>query len=104
MRQPVYLKRFEYSIPAAEKDFSDRDNLNGDYLEMHLPLMKVNIDFVNKRLFLEGNGIQTGILSTKTELTRFDYEKERIKVNAKIHCGLNISLCASLNEELVFLM
>src|SRR5450432_499453 len=104
MKQPVYLKSFEYSIPSSEKDFHDGGNLHGDYLEMYLPLMKVNIDFVNKCLFLEGNGIQAKTLSSKTELTRFDFVKERIKVSAKICCGLNINLSRSLNEELVFLL
>ena len=89
MKQPVYLKSFEYSIPASEKDFNDVSNLHGDYFEMHSPLVKVNIDFVNKCLFLESNGIQSKALSSKTELTRFAFEEERIKVNAHIYCGLD---------------
>jgi hypothetical protein len=104
MKQSVYLKSFEYSIPTSEKDFNGRGNLYGDFLEMHLPLVKVNIDFVNKCLFLEGNRIQAKTLSSKTELTKFDFEKERIKVNAKIYCGLNINLSRSSNEGLVFLL
>jgi hypothetical protein len=104
MKQPVYLKSFEYSIPASEKDFNDVSNLHGDYLEMHSPLVKVNIDFVNKCLFLESNGIQSKALSSKTELTRFAFEEERIKVNAHIYCGLDINLSGSSNEEMVFLL
>ena len=104
MKQPVYLKSFEYSIPVSEKGFHLRTNPNRDYLEMHLPLVKVNIDFVNKRLFLEGNGVLAKTLSSKTELTGFDFEKERIKVNAKIYCGLDINLSGSSNEGLVFLL
>jgi hypothetical protein len=104
MKQTLNLKSFEYSIPPPAKDFKDRDNLYGDYLEMHLPMVKVNIDFVNKYLFLEGNGIQAKSLSSKTELTRFDFEKERIKVNANIYCGLDINLSGSSNDALVFLL
>jgi hypothetical protein len=104
MKQPVYLKSFEYSIPASEKDFKVGSNLHGDYLEMHSPLVKVNIDFVNKSLILESNGIHTENSILKTELEKFDFKKERIKVNAKIYCGLNINLSGSSNEELVFLL
>jgi hypothetical protein len=104
MKQPVYLKSFEYSIPASEKDFNVKGNLYRNYLVMRLPLVKVNIDFVNKRLFLEGNRILPKSISSKTELRKFDFEKERIKVNAKIYCGLNINLSGSSNEGLVFLL
>jgi hypothetical protein len=104
MKQPLYLKSFEYSIPVSEKGFHHRGNPYRDYLKMRLPLVKVNIDFVNKRLFLEGNGILAKTLSSKTELTGFDFEKERIKVNAKIYCGLDINLSGSSNEGLVFLL
>ncbi|HEV3222035.1 MAG TPA: hypothetical protein VGZ90_04115 [Puia sp.] len=104
MKQPVYLKSFEYSIPASENYFNDRSNLHGDYLKMHSPLVKISIDFVNKCLFLESNGIQSKALSSKTELSRFAFEKERIKVNAHIYCGLDISLSGSSNEEMVFLL
>ncbi|HXB29581.1 MAG TPA: hypothetical protein VNW49_07170 [Puia sp.] len=104
MKQPVYLKSFEYSIPVSEKGFHHRNIPYRDYLKMRLPLVKVNIDFVNKRLFLEGNGVLANTLSSKTELTGFDFEKERIKVNAKIYCGLDINLSGSSNEGLVFLL
>jgi len=102
MKQPVYLKSFEYSIPASEKDFSDRGYLYREYVEMHLPLVKVNIDFENKYLFLESNRMQGKSFSSKTELTKFAFEKERIKVNAHIYCGLDINLSGSSNEEMVF--
>jgi hypothetical protein len=101
MKQPVYLKSFEYSIPASEKNFYDRDNLYGDYLEMPL---KINIDLVNKYLILESNGFPAKFISSKTELTKFDFEKERIKVNTNIYYGLNINPSSSSNNELVFLM
>lgn len=104
MKQPVYLKSFEYSIPASEKDFPDRGYLYREYIEMHLPLVKVNIDFENKYLFLESNGMQGKSSSSKTELTKFAFEKERIKVNAHIYCGLDINLSGSSNEEMVFLL
>src|SRR5260221_11237317 len=104
MKQPVYLKSFEYSIPASEKDFSQPDKLYGDYFEMRLPIVKLNIDFVNKYLILEGNGIQAKTLSSNKELTRFDFERERIKVNANIYCGLDINLSGSSNDGLVFLL
>jgi hypothetical protein len=104
MKQPVYLKSFEYSIPASEKDFPDGGYLFREYVEMHLPLVKVNIDFENKYLFLESNGMQGKSFSSKTELTRFAFEKERIKVNAHIYCGLDINLSGSTGDELVFLL
>jgi hypothetical protein len=104
MKQPIYLKSFEYSIPVSEKGFHHRGYPYRDYLETRLPLVKVNIDFVNKRLVLEGNGILAKTFSSKTELTGFDFEKERIKVNAKIYCGLDINLSGSSNEGLVFLL
>jgi hypothetical protein len=104
MKQPVYLKSFEYSIPASEKDFHDGGNPNKDFMKMHLPLVKVNIDFENKYLFLESNGMEGKSLSSKTELSRFAFEKERIKVNAHIYCGLDINLSGSSNEEMVFLL
>ena len=104
MRQPVYLKSFEYSIPVSEKGFHHGSNPYRDNFKMRLPLVKINIDFVNKHLFLEGNGVLAKTLSSKTELTGFDFEKERIKVNAKIYCGLDINLSGSCNEGLVFLL
>jgi hypothetical protein len=85
MKQPVYLKSFKYSIPASEKDLYDRGNLYGDYWEMPLPLVKINIDFVNKYLILESNGFPVKSISSKTELAKFDFEKEKIKVNANIY-------------------
>jgi hypothetical protein len=104
MKQAVYLKSFEYSIPASEQDFNDGSNLHGDYLEMHLPLVILKIDFVNKCLFLESNGMQKKSFSSKTELSGFAFEKERIKVNAHIYCGLDINLSGSSNEEMVFFL
>jgi hypothetical protein len=104
MKQPIFLKCFEYSIPSSEKDFTPSGNMYRDYLQMHSPLVKVNIDFVNKYLFLEGNGIQAKTLSSKSELTRFDFERERIKVSANIFCGLDINLSGSTNEGLVYLL
>ena len=102
MKQPVYLKSFEYSIPAFGRSSHDFDNLNRDFLEMHLPLVKVNIDFENKYLFIEGNGDLAKTLSKKVGLTRFDFGNRRIKVNANIYCGLNINLSSS-SEEVRFL-
>jgi hypothetical protein len=104
MRQPVYLKSFEYSVPVSEKGIHHRSNPYRDYLKINLPLVKVNIDFVNKSLFLEGNGILAKNLSSKNELAGIDFEKERIKVHAKIYCGLDINLSGSSNEGLVFLL
>jgi hypothetical protein len=104
MKQPVYLKSFEYAIPAPVKESNEGTGLRPDYFEMHLPLMKLNIDFENEYLFLEGNGIQIKTLSSKTELARFDFEKERIKVNANICCGSDINLYGSSNGGLVYLL
>ena len=104
MKQAVYLKSFEYSIPVSDKTLSDNSYSYRDYLAMHSTLVKVNIDFVNKCLLLEGNGIQAKALTSKKELTKFDFEKKRIKVNAKIYCGLNINLSCFSNEGLVFLL
>jgi hypothetical protein len=104
MKQPVYLKSFEYSIPASEKDFSHRGILYRNYIKMHLPLVKINIDFENKYLVLETNGFPATSSSKKTERTRFAFEKERIKVNAHIYCGLDINLSGSSGDELVFLL
>ena len=56
MKQPVYLKSFEYSMPASEKGIHQRGYQHRDYLKMHLPLVKINIDFENKYLVLESNG------------------------------------------------
>ena len=104
MKEPIYLKSFEYSIPASEKDFHHRGSLNRDYFKMHLPLMKVHIDFENRYLILESNGFPAKTSSSNTESKRFDFEKERIRVNAHIYCGLNINLSGSSGEELVFLL
>jgi hypothetical protein len=104
MKQPVYLKSFEYSIPASDKDFRHRGILYRDYVQMHLPLVKINIDFENKYLALETNGFPATTSSKKTERTRFAFEQERIKVNANIYCGLDINLSGSAGEELVFLL
>jgi hypothetical protein len=104
MKHPVYLKSFEYSVPVSEKGFHHRGNPYRDSLKMRLPLVKVNIDFVNKSLFLEGNGVLVKTLSSKTERTGFDFEQDRIKVYAKIYCGLDINLSGSSNEGLVFLL
>jgi len=104
MKQPVYLKSFEYSIPKSEKDFSDRGYLYGEYAEMHLPLVKVNIDFENKWLVLESNGFTTKSSSSNIERTQFDFGKKRIRVNANIYCGLDINLAGSSGDELVFLL
>jgi hypothetical protein len=102
MKQPVYLKSFEYSMPASEKGFHQLGNLRRDYLKMHLPLVKINIDFENKYLLLESNGFTATSSSKKIERTRFAFEKERIKVNAHIYCGLDINLSGSSGYELVY--
>jgi hypothetical protein len=104
MKQPIYLKSFEYSIPASEKDLNHRGILYRDYFKMHLPLVKVNIDFEHKYLVLESNGFPTKCPLSKSALTRFEYGKERIKVNANIYCGLNINLSRSSGDELVFFL
>jgi hypothetical protein len=103
MKQPVYLKSFEYSIPASDRDFNDNGN---SYLglEMHLPLVKVSIDFENKYLFIESNGNPVTTPSNKMELIKFDFDKKRIRVNANICCGRNINLSASVDEDLVFIL
>jgi hypothetical protein len=104
MKQPVYLKSFEYSIPASGSNAYGFDNLNQDFLEMHLPQVKVNIDFENQYLFIEGNGDMAKTLSKKVGLTRFDFDYKKIKVNANIYCGLNINLSASSEEGLVYIL
>ena len=104
MKQPTHFKCFEYSIPASEKDFHNRGILYRDYFEMHLPLVKINIDFENNYMVLESNGFPAKSSSSKSEFTRFDFGKERIKVNANMYCGLNINLAGSSSEELVFLL
>jgi hypothetical protein len=104
MKQPVFLKSFEYSIPALGKDFNHSGNMYRDYLEEHLPLVKVNIDFENKYLFIEGNGDLAKTLTKKVGLTRFDFDNKRIKVNANIYCGLSINLTASNEEGLVYIL
>jgi hypothetical protein len=75
MKQPAYLKSFEYSIPASEKDF-----------------VKINIDFVNKCLSLKANG------------RGFDSEMESVQVNARMNGGSDINLPGSSDEEMVFLL
>ncbi len=104
MKQSDYLKRFEYSIHASKKNINDSGNLHADFSEMLSQPLKVSIDFAHKRLFLVCNRIQTKSLSSKTALTGFDFEKERINVYASIYCGLDINLSGSSNEELVFLL
>jgi hypothetical protein len=104
MKDPIYLKSFEYSIPASEKDIHHRGMMNRDYFKMHLPLVKVNIDFENKWLVLENNGFTTKASTSITEHKRFDFEKKRIRVNANIYCGLNINLTGSSGDELVYLL
>jgi hypothetical protein len=105
MKQTVDLKSFEYSIPASGKELYNGTSLCPEYLEMHLPLMKLNIDFEKEYLFLESNGIQIKTLSSITELARFDFERERIKVNANICCGSYINLSDSSNGGgLVYLL
>src|ERR1700674_3009140 len=89
MKQPAYFKSFEYSIPGSEKDFKNGINLYKENLEMHLPLVKVNIDFENKFLSIEGNGKLAKSISTKKEFTRFDFDQERIKVNTNIYSDLS---------------
>src|SRR5882672_4106723 len=104
MKQPVYLKCFEYAIPASGSEFNYKGNLYRNYLGMRLPLVKINIDFENKYLYLEGNGNLAKTSSRIKELARFDFDQERIKVNANIYCGLDINLSGSSNEALVFLL
>jgi hypothetical protein len=104
MKQPNYLKSFEYSIPASEKDFHQRGNLYRDYFKMDLPPVKINIDFENKYLVLENNGFLTKSSSSNSERSRSDFEKKRIKVNANIYCGLDINLSGCSGDELVFLL
>ncbi len=104
MKQPVFLKSFEYSIPASERDLNESGYLYRDHLEMHLPLVRVSIDFENKYLFIESNGNLATTLSNKLELIRFDFDKRRINVNANICCGLDINLSASADDDLVFIL
>jgi hypothetical protein len=55
-------------------------------------------------MVLESNGYSIKSSSSKTERTRSDFGKERIKVNANIYCGLNINLTGSSGDELVYLV
>jgi hypothetical protein len=103
MKQPVYLKSFEYSIPAPGRDFNDDGNSYRG-LEMVLPLVKVNIDFENKYLSIESNGNPVTTRSNKIELIKFDLDKKRIRVNANICCGLGVDLSAAADEGLVFIL
>jgi len=102
MKHPILLKRFKYSIPDSNVDVKGMDRRNSRSSRMHLPLMRVDIDFEKRNLSLDGNDLLKMISARKPELVRSEYDKERILVKATIYPGFSIDLADFANDEVAF--
>ncbi|HXB45741.1 MAG TPA: hypothetical protein VNV85_16855 [Puia sp.] len=102
MTHPNLLKRLEYCIPGSNTRANDRSNKRRRSLAMHVPLVKVNIDFVKKNLSLEGNSLVMVTPVGNSELTISACDNKRIKVKASFYSSFNIDLSDLSNDGLVF--
>src|ERR1700737_3722707 len=112
MKQPIFLKLFEYSIPGCDTDASNmigwnsqpRDSHPRDShpVETHFPLMKVHIDFEQRKISLEGDGLLITASARKPARTRPAPDKGRIRVKASIYPGCSVDLSDFSNKASVF--
>jgi hypothetical protein len=102
MKHPILLKRFEYSIPDSDTTANGTDHTDRSPFEMHLPLVKVNIDFEKSNLSLEGNGLFIMDHTRKPKPPMPISGDGRVRVKAIIHPGFSVDLSDFSAEGLVF--
>jgi hypothetical protein len=100
MKHLLLLKRFEYIIPASAfaLAFVNKNHAVGE----HLPLMKVNIDFENGNLKLEGDWQFMMASNKHNEPGWFTSHRDRVKIETAIYPALPINLTDHKSDGLVF--
>ncbi len=100
MKEPMLLKQFGYSMPlSAVALMGIKKN---HIVAEHLPLMKVVIDFENRKLKLEGDWHFLMASNKYNEVRCFNNHKERVKIETTIHASSPINLDDPENHGLVF--
>lgn len=100
MYQPLFLKKFEYSIPSTS--FIVAGLKENHFVAQHLSLMKVCIDFENKHLKLEGDWTFMIDSNRHNEDSWFRYERGRVKIETSIYSDGKINLNDPYSQGLVF--
>ncbi len=102
MKQPILLTQFEYSIPVSAMALAAiKDNHT---IAEHLPLMKVNIDFENGILKLEGDWNFMMASNMHNESSWFTCHRERVEIETTIYSDMKINLNDPYCDGLVFPM
>jgi hypothetical protein len=96
------LKRFEYSIPGSNENVKDKGTPGRQWMEMNLPLVKVNIDFERRDFSLEGSSLVTMTSVRNSQRMKSTFDSGRIKVKASFYSCFNVDLSDLANNGLVF--
>lgn len=100
MKQQILLKQFEYAITVSSMALATVKDTHR--VAEHLPLMKVNIDFENGILKLEGDWNFMMASNTHNESSWFTCHRERVKIETGIYSDTKIDLHDPYCDGLVF--
>ena len=90
MGKQILLKQFEYAIPASALALA---GIKGKHIVAeHLALMKVNIDFENGTLALEGDWQFLMASNKHNEASWFRHRRERVKIETSLYPAFAINL------------
>ena len=91
MKHSIPFKRFDYAASSPDTYANPTGSGDGSSVDMHLPALKVRIDFEKSVLTLEEK-----IVSNP--------DNARIRVKAAIYPGFSINLSEFTKDELIFSM
>jgi len=100
MKEPMFLKRFGYTIPSSVVALMAIKK--NHMVAEHLPLMKVVIDFENGNLKLEGDWLFLMASNKYNEVRCSYHHRERVQIEATIYASAPINLDDTENNALVF--
>ena len=91
MKQPLFLKRYLYCIPASSLVLQARAN-NNNFSQQHMPLLKAEFDFENGRLHLQVEWHFMRAISTYPKAPMQRTYKGRMMVTADLYPAQPIDL------------
>lgn len=100
MKQLLHLKQFDYSITVSSMALAKVKDTHR--VAEHLSLMKVNIDFENGILKLEGDWNFMMASNTHNESSWLTCYRERVKIETTIYSDTKINLHDPYCDGLVF--
>ncbi|MBC7937462.1 MAG: hypothetical protein H7Y86_19115 [Rhizobacter sp.] len=89
MKKQILLKQFEYAIPVSALAIT---GIRAKHIAGHLPLMKVNIDFENGSLAVEGDWQFMMAANQHNEASWFRHHRGRVKIETALYAACAVNL------------